>query len=83
MKGPDGKTCVDKNRGGPAWNFSNPRAADFFVSISTSNHKQSPAIFVWMGGVSSLGLDLLLDPMMLSNLPLLNVPVWMGWASSR
>ena len=31
MKGNDGKTCVDKNRGGPAWNFSNPRAADFFV----------------------------------------------------
>jgi hypothetical protein len=31
MKGPDGRTCVDRNRGGPAWNFSNPRAADFFV----------------------------------------------------
>ena len=31
MKGADGKTCVDSNRGGPAWNFSNPRAADFFV----------------------------------------------------
>jgi hypothetical protein len=31
IKGDGGKTCVDKNRGGPAWNFSNPRAADFFV----------------------------------------------------
>jgi hypothetical protein len=31
MKGSDGRICIDRNRGGPAWNFSNPRAADFFV----------------------------------------------------
>ena len=31
MKGTDGQICVERNRGGPAWNFSNPRAADFFV----------------------------------------------------
>ena len=31
MRGNDGTICVDRNRGGPAWNFSNPRAADFFV----------------------------------------------------
>lgn len=35
IKGDNGKTCVDKNRGGPAWNFSNPRAATFFMDEVT------------------------------------------------